>query len=111
MKTAPFAIRQGDVLLTPSTIPAGATRLKELRPLALGEATGHHHSLVADPGLDLADQVEMYELNGETFVRIKSEATSLVHQEHKAHPSLAPGDYKVVIQRENTDFGAAPVRD
>lgn len=93
-----------------AVIPTDAVRI-ELRPLALGEKTGHHHSLVADPEVKLEEAVEMYEKDGEIYVRILHEGVSLVHQEHKAHPSIAPGDYRVTIQQENTDWGAAPVRD
>lgn len=91
-------------------IPADAVRIP-IRPLALGEKTGHHHSLMADPGVALEDAVEMYEKDGEVYVRILAEGVSLVHQEHKAHPSIAPGDYKVTIQQENTDWGSRAVLD
>lgn len=94
-------------------IPATAKKVP-LRPIALGEATGHHHSLMADPGVALEDVAEMYEVEaGEgagTYLRINGEGVSLVHQEHKAH-AIAPGEYQVVIQQENTDWGAQPVRD
>jgi hypothetical protein len=39
------AIRQGDVMLVPAKVPVDATKIK-LRPIALGEMTGHHHSLM-----------------------------------------------------------------
>lgn len=105
----PFAVRQGDVLLAPSTIPTDAVRIAT-RPLAFGEKTGHHHSLLAD-GVVLEDAVEMYEKDGQIFVSIKDDGVSLVHQEHKAHPSIVPGDYKVTIQQENTDWGSRAVLD
>lgn len=96
------------------SIPNNAVRIP-LRPLAFGEKTGHHHSLVADPGVVLDDVAEMFEVKGENgsthFLRVTGEGVSLVHQEHKAHPSITPGDYKVVIQQENTDWGAQPVLD
>ncbi len=103
------AYRQGDVLLAPSTIPASAQRIK-LRPIALGERTGHHHSLMADPGLSIEDAVEMYELDGKTYVRICEEAVALVHQQHKAQ-RLALGEYVYVPQVENTDWGTRQVID
>lgn len=94
-------------------IPANAKRIP-LRPLALGEVTGHHHSLMADPGVALEDAAEMYEVETpggvKTFLRIGCEGVSLVHQEHKAHV-VAPGEYEITIQRENTDWGARPVAD
>jgi len=86
-------------------IPKDAKRIPT-RPLALGEVTGHHHSLTTDE----ADAVEMYEKNGEVYVRIKSD-TPLQHQEHKPHlcPSNAEGE--VIIATEVNDWGRAPVRD
>jgi hypothetical protein len=95
--------------MTKSTIPADATKIA-VRPLALGEKTGHHHSLMVEDPLALEDCVEMYEKDRETFVRIKEEGVLLTHQEHKTH-AVPPGDYKVVIQRENTDWGAKTVVD
>jgi hypothetical protein len=84
-----------------------------LRPVALGEVTGHHHSFMSNvEDVDVADLVEMYEENGMTYVRVLGDegAVSLVHQEHKAHV-VPPGDYSVTIQQENTDWGAKPVVD
>jgi hypothetical protein len=94
-------------------IPKTAKRVP-LRPVALGEVTGHHHSFMSNlDEVDVAELVEMYEgEDGVIYVRILGEEgnVSLVHQEHKAHV-MAPGDYSVVIQRENTDWGARQVAD
>ena len=96
-------------------IPANSKRIK-LRPLALGEVTGHHHSLCStNSNVALDDVAEMYELANdqgitETYLRITGDCVALTHQEHKTH-AVAPGEYRVVIQQENTDWGAAPVRD
>jgi hypothetical protein len=94
-------------------IPKTAKKIA-LRPLALGEKTGHHHSLMADPGVCLEDVAEMFEStdeNGTTvFLRITGDGVRVVHPEHKAH-LVAPGEYKVVIQQENTDFGSRAVLD
>lgn len=96
-----------------SKIPTEAKRIA-LRPVALGEATGHHHSFMSNVAeVDVADLVEMYEgENGETYVRVLGDegAVSLVHQEHKAH-MVSPGEYSVTIQQENTDWGARHVVD
>jgi putative heme iron utilization protein len=89
-------------------IPADAKRIK-IRPLALGEKTGHHHSLVCD-AMPIEDAVEMYEKYGQIFVRIKEEGVVLEHQEHKPSP-VPPGDYVVRIQTEVTDWGSVPVLD
>lgn len=103
------AIRQGDVMLIPAKIPAGAKRI-ELRPLALGEATGHHHSLAAAGGMVLEDCAQMFECGEDTFVRVTEEGISLVHQEHHPH-AIEPGEARVVRQVENSDWGARPVVD
>ena len=105
------AIRQGDVLLKLATIPTDAKRVK-LRPIALGERTGHHHSLMSNVETPVEDLVEMYEKDGQTFVRIlgEPESVSLVHQQHKAH-TIAPAEYVYVPQVENSDWGTRRVED
>jgi hypothetical protein len=101
-------------MLRPTAIPTTAVKIP-LRPIALGEKTGHHHSLVADRGVCLEDAAEMYEVTDESgtkhFLKINSEGIALEHQEHKAHPHIAPGEYQVVIQQENTDWGSRQVVD
>ena len=105
------AVRQGDVLLKPTTIPTDAKRVT-LRPIALGEKTGHHHSLMSNVETPVEDLVEMYEKDGQTFVRVlgEPEAVSLVHQQHKAH-TIAPAEYVYVPQVENSDWGTRRVID
>lgn len=94
-------------------IPKTAKKIA-LRPLALGEKTGHHHSLYAAPGVVLEEAAEMFEVdapNGKKYyLSINSEGVSLQHQEHKTH-ELPIGDYEVVIQSEVTDWGSSPVVD
>lgn len=87
-------------------IPQDAKRIK-LRPLALGEVTGHHHSLAV---LDAEADVEMYEKDGEIFVRALSEVP-LQHQEHK--PAIVPAgaEFGIRIATEVNDWGRAPVQD
>jgi hypothetical protein len=106
-----LAVRQGDVLLRPSVIPEGAKKVS-LRPIALGERTGHHHSLMSNIDTPLEDLVEMYEKDGQTYVRVLGEpdSVSLVHQQHKAH-SVAPAEYVYVPQVENSDWGTRQVID
>jgi len=96
-------------------IPKNAKRIA-LRPLALGEATGHHHSLacVADDRL-LDDVAEMYTLEEDakirTFLRvIEDDCVVLTHQEHKTQ-AIPAGDYEVIIQSEVTDWGSRAVVD
>lgn len=104
-----IALRQGDVLIRRSNIPSTAKQIK-MRPLALGEKTGHHHSLVVPEGI-LDECAELYEAeDGTIYCRIVNENVLLTHQEHKTH-SIPAGDYRVVIQQENTDWGERPVVD
>jgi hypothetical protein len=105
------AVRQGDVLLKPATIPTDAKKIA-LRPIALGERTGHHHSLMSNVETPIEDLVEMYEKDGQTFVRVlgEPESVSLVHQQHKAH-TVAPAEYVYVPQVENSDWGTHKVID
>ncbi len=90
--------RQGDVLLT--RVATVRRRLSPVAPslvpgrhvLALGEATGHHHSVAA------AD-AELLETEAhEVFLRVMR-ATPLEHQEHGA-VALEPGVYRVTRQVE-----------
>jgi hypothetical protein len=90
-------------------IPKEAKRIP-IRPLALGEATGHHHSLCTLDETPVEDVCEMYELDGKTYVRVTAAGVVLTHQEHKSQ-AVAPGDYEITIQQENSDWGARPVVD
>lgn len=95
-----------------SLIPKTAVKIP-LRPLAFGEKTFHHHSLVMERG-ELTEAAEMFEVTDDSgkkvYLRISAEGVSLQHQEHKTQP-IAPGEYEVTIQQEVTDWGRAPVRD
>lgn len=106
------AVRQGDVLFMPASIPQTAKRIKN-RPVAYGEVTGHHHSLMANVETPVEELVEMYEGDdGKTYVRVLGEPgeVSLVHQQHKAQ-TIAPAEYVYVPQVENSDWGTRPVVD
>lgn len=88
--------RQGDVLIMPvKNIPNNLTRTKKVT-LALGEVTGHHHSITngavgfAEKDDDLADYFE-----------VTSNSADLTHQEHDTI-SLPKGKYRKVIQVEYT---------
>ena len=92
MKRLP--IRQGDMLLVPvDEFPTDAKvrRGRGRLTIALGEVTGHHHTLVGDA--ELLDTKA-----GEVFARIMS-PSALTHQEH-ATITLEPGIWKYVPQRE-----------
>lgn len=73
-----LAIRQGDVGFIQSKIPKEAQPIK-VRPLALGEVTGHSHQVALQ---DRAG-VEMFEMENATFLRVTAEGgISIVHEEH-----------------------------
>lgn len=111
MKTK--ALRQGDVMLWPAEIPAEAKRIK-LRPIALGERTGHHHSLALvdlEEETKIEDAVEMYEHDGKIYVRIIAEGVALTHQQHKSHATPAGSEYVYIPQVENSDWGTRQVID
>lgn len=96
MKTKMKTYRQGDVLIEQiAELPKGLKRQNAQNGriiLALGEATGHHHSLAADAADWWKDGSD------NQFVSLE-ETTSLEHQEH-APIKLAPGHYRVRRQRE-----------
>jgi hypothetical protein len=98
MKSIAKQYRQGDVLVTPARIPAGAVRqCQGVITLAEGEVTGHSHTITAT-----AEKVEHYihDATGEPilYLRVK-EPVVLSHQEH-APATLEPGDYIVRRQVE-----------
>ena len=96
----PKQVRQGDVLLDPTTLPTGAKLVRRGRlVLALGEATGHAHEVL--------DGI-MYEKNGRFYLRVDT-PTELAHttsrqgrqlSDDHAPIALAPGTYEVVQQEE-----------
>jgi len=100
-------VRQGDVLLVPVTsIPADAKpgrREKGRIVLAYGEVTGHAH-LIAAPW------VELLEDEGTRYIRVPRKGAELHHEEHGVI-NLAPGEYRVVIQREYSPRAIRTVKD
>jgi hypothetical protein len=102
-------------------IPKNAKRIP-LRPLALGEATGHNHRLISDGSVAVEDACELYEVEEQQtkkyFLRVTSEGISLIHADgesltvadHQTIP-VAPGDYPIIIQEEVTDWGMQRVID
>ena len=97
MKTKLY--RQGDVLIMPiDNIPNKKSLKKTKRcTLALGEVTGHHHTIhdgavgYADDKLSLAKYIEVTDSSG----------GALTHQEHDTI-TLPEGVYKVIGQVEYT---------
>lgn len=93
--------RQGDVLFTKiEALPEGLKQRKS-QIIVEGEATGHHHSLVAGRVLEDAQ--------GYLFLEVLK-ATQIVHQEHQPI-GLEPGFYRVTRQREYTPEAIRVVMD
>ena len=107
MYSEPFMARQGDVLVMPvGSIPRTATegqRDQGRIVLAYGEITGHSHS-IADPS------VQILEYEGTRYIHVPQEGAKLKHEEHRAI-ELAPGDYRVVTQKEYTPKAIVNVLD
>lgn len=101
----PGQVRHGDVLLVP--IPAISAAMKPIksRTLALGEATGHHHTF--DSGATCYADDENAPLA--EVVRIEREAT-ITHQEHESI-QLPAGDYIKGYQMEEIGDETQMVKD
>lgn len=100
----PAQVRQGDVLLVPvAEVPAGARRLARAGGrvvLAEGEVTGHAHAIRSASATLLA-------VGEDRYLRVAAPVT-LDHEEHAAL-GVAPGVYRVVIQREYVPPEVSPV--
>lgn len=106
--------RQGDVLIERISA-AGKTDVSTAKHaptdghrvvLAYGEATGHAHAIT----LKRADDAVLFDNGrGVRILRVNTE-TEMRHEEH-APIALAPGDYRVTIQREWDDVQERYVAD
>ena len=90
-------IRQGDVLVFQSDVPAHAVPVERENGriiLAHGEVTGHAHAILERDVelLSVSDQADRW-------LRVGAGGATIQHEEHGAHV-LAPGTYQVRIQRE-----------
>jgi uncharacterized cupin superfamily protein len=98
-------IRQGDVLMIPiKSIPKGKSQTKNVT-LALGEVTGHHHTIFEN-AVGFADNVDMLC----EYVQVKSGGADLTHQEHETI-TIQEGNYQVIRQTEYTPQELRNVRD
>lgn len=97
-KTATMTYRQGDVLLIPvKEIPTKGLVAKHANAtLALGEATGHHHTTDQKVTAYYSSDTEVLASYFETETPV-----NLVHQEHNP-VNVPPGKYRAVIQSEYT---------
>ena len=100
----PAQARQGDVLLVPiDEVPAAARPVRRTGGrvvLAEGEVTGHAHA-IRSPSATLLGTGD------ERYLRVAAPVT-LDHEEH-ARIEVAPGTYRVVIQREYVPPEISPV--
>lgn len=109
---------QGDVMFTRVAKAPKAAQPVEMPGdrivLALGEATGHHHSLPKARGVALLEAPERTkedELLNVRFLQIMEGATATItHQEH-GPITLTPGTWRVSQQREYTEKVIVRVSD
>lgn len=100
-------VRHGDVMLTrvdPESIDGLCERFVTASPsneltIALGEATGHHHTLYP---VEPESQIKLVEINGRRFIDLGAEYF-LRHQEHSEH-RIAPGCYEITMEDEYDPF-------
>jgi len=91
-------VRQGDVLFVPiDRIPEGARLEKGRKTVAYGEATGHHHDVVAQ---NTKSKAEIYSLEDALFLGVEGDVV-VTHQEHSTLP-VEEGLYEIRIHREYT---------
>lgn len=105
MKAKSKIYRQGDVLIIPTkTIPTHLVKTEKVCA-ALGEVTGHHHSI--DSGcVGYADTAELLV----SYIEVTEDVAHLTHQEHSTI-DIPKGTYKVVKQVEFTPEGIKNVQD
>jgi len=104
--------QHGDVLLKRIDKLPCDVKKKKGNTLALGESTGHHHSLVkvgsSHQQLETVSGLSFYEdVDGNSYVDIDI-PLDLKHQEHKTI-TVDPGIYEIDIVRE-FDYEANEVR-
>jgi hypothetical protein len=89
--------RQGDVLMikTNKAIPATLVKTKTCTA-ALGEVTGHHHTVMEGAVGFGETEVSMAEM-----IQVQEDLAKLVHQEHDAIP-LEKGNHEVIRPFEYT---------
>ena len=104
-KTNSNIIRQGDVLMIPiKSIPENKTQTKNVT-LALGEVTGHHHTIFEN-AVGFADAVDTLC----EYVQVKAGGADLTHQEHETI-TVEEGNYQVIRQTEYTPQELRNVKD
>lgn len=99
--------RHGDLIIKPiKRLPKGL-KVKKDNVIALGEATGHHHTLTLDLSVvnkaieeDFAQSLKTYwdDLSKKVYFEAKQQV-KLQHQEHNVIV-IQPGIYEVGTERE-----------
>lgn len=88
--------RHGDLAIDRvQELPKGLKKITNGNILAEGEATGHHHKLVAEPNCEVNVFVDE---NGNKYFEVIGKA-KLTHQEHKTI-TIHEGYYRVQIEKE-----------
>lgn len=97
--------RHGDVLLVKMDETPDFSQMRKVEHgrVAEGEVTGHSHRLTGD--------AELFERDGELWIRTGPAKSSIIHQEHKEIFLPADSALRVTIQREMTLEGPRNVID
>lgn len=106
MKKKRFIARQGDILVIQlnEDIPDDARVIEQDQlTLALGEATGHSHTVTSKGAV-------LYAVKENLRLMKLERATSLLHQEH-AEITLPAGNYQIIRQVEYTPRRIVNVAD
>jgi|SRR5579871_3264787 phage tail protein X len=103
-------IRQGDILLRPIPAPTEVTEVGtpvSRLVLAVGEATGHAHEVIADDESILAATA-----GGRALLHILRDGVAITHPDHDPVPRpVPPRWYEIVRQRVYTPAQPRPVAD
>lgn len=97
-------VRHGDVILKPvEKIPQQAKTISESKKvtIALGEVTGHHHTLYGS----IPAAISLKGFDDKRYLEVR-ERVYLRHQEHKELP-VEIGKYEIIIERERDPFADA----
>jgi len=97
--------RQGDVLIVRSEKSNDKQTKTKKCTLALGEATGHHHTIEHGATGFSNDEVSLAE-----YIEVEEKLADLEHQEHATIP-VPKGNYEVARQVEYTPEALRNVMD
>lgn len=102
--------RQGDVLIVESDKTAAPVDVvkRDKVTLALGEVTGHHHSIASTGCTGYASETDDVGLS--SFLVVEEEQVELTHQEHSTI-NIPAGNYDVHRQVEYTPSKLVNVAD